>query len=170
MNPNELYRYYLDAYTTPQSTDVGIQSIAPIASFQPRDTGIATLAPGTTGQMPTFFGVPADQYARNYINNPVNVFGTLASYTLGPIPGFLATKGAQYAQRQGVLPQKFTDIFSGGPVGPSQGIGSFAESMAMAESVDGGFRDTGGPDDSPTGYDSDDSGYGGGVTGGSFGE
>jgi hypothetical protein len=170
MNPNELYRYYLDAYTTPQSTDVGIQSIAPIASFQPRDTGIATLTPGTTGQMPTFFGVTADQYARNYINNPVNVFGTLASLTTGPIGGFLTTRAAMEAQRKGYLPQKFTDIFNGGSVGPSQGIGSFAESMAMAESVDGGFRDTDGPDASDTGYDSDDSGYGGGVTGGSFGE
>ena len=44
------------------------------------------------------------------------------------------------------------------------GPGSFAESMATAESVDGGFGD-----DSETGYDGDD-GFGGGVTGGSFGE
>ena len=54
-------------------------------------------------------------------------------------------------------------IFGGGDedrmgIGP----GTFEESMATAESVDGGFGD-----DSETGYGGD---YGGGVTGGSFGE
>ena len=53
---------------------------------------------------------------------------------------------------------------------PFGSIGSFAESMASADTYGGGFNDSGGPDSSDTGYDSDDSGYGGGVTGGSFGE
>lgn len=168
MNPNELYQYYLNAYESPQAMDVGIPSIAPVSGFQTSDTGIATLQPTTTGKAPTFFGVPVDQYARSYVNNPVNVFGTLASYTLGPIPGFLTTRAAMEAQQRGYLPQNISDLFNRGPVGPSQGIGSFAESMATAESVDGGFTD-----DSETGYDSTDIGgtdYGGGVTGGSFGE
>ena len=165
MNPNELYQYYLNAYDSPQAMDVGIPSIAPVSNFQTSGTGIATLQPtNTTGKTPTFFGVPVDQYAKGYVNNPVNVFGTLASYTMGPIAGFLTTQAAMEAQRKGYLPQNISDVFDRGPVGPSQGIGSFAESMASAESVDGGFGD-----DSPTGYDGDD-GFGGGVTGGSFGE
>ena len=171
MNPNELYQYYLNAYSIPQSTDMGVPSVAPIADFQVRDSGIATLQPTTTGTgtMPTLFGMTPSQYAKSYVNNPANVLGTLASFTLGPIPGFLTTRGAMEAQRRGFLPQTFSDVFdSTGPA--SLGIGSFADSMAMAESVDGGFDDSGGPDSSDTGYDSDDSGYGGGVTGGGFGE
>lgn len=82
---------------------------------------------------------------RNFLESPASKFSRLYS------PSASITGGG-FADRMGIAP------------------GSFAESMAMAESVDGGFDDSGGPGSSDTGYDSDDGGYGGGVTGGGFGE
>ena len=128
MNPNELYQYYLNAYSIPQSTDMGVLSVAPIADFQVRDSGIATLQPTTTGTgtMPTLFGMTPSQYAKSYVNNPANVLGTLASFTLGPIPGFLTTQAGYAAQRRGIIPQNFTDMFGNvfnRPVGTTFGDG-----------------------------------------------
>ena len=77
---------------------------------------------------------------RSFLESPASKFSRVYS-------PFASITGGGFADRMGIEP------------------GSFAESMATAESVDGGFDS----DTSDTGYDSD-GGYGGGVTGGSFGE
>jgi hypothetical protein len=80
----------------------------------------------------------------NFLESPASKFSRLYN-------PFASITGGGFQDRMGIAP------------------GSFAESMAMAESFDGGFDDSGGPDSSETGMDSD-GGYGGGVTGGGFGE
>ena len=135
------------------------------------------------------------------VNNPLanpNMFSGVRSledlaYTLDPS---LSIQAQNLAGIQGLGAQMTYDLFGkptfginynrsfGGPKGPdlrsfidnyadpTGSIESFADSMANAETFGGGFRDTGGSDDSDTGYGGgdDDGGYGGGVTGGSFGE
>ncbi len=174
LSPNQLYQLYLQAYQNPSSMDYGIPSmdygipsVAPISSLESEgQVDMQSFAPTTRTGSFNVFGAPISQYASNYINNPANILGTAASFALGPVGGFLATRGAIEAQRRGFLPETFT----GGSSYDSEGIGSFAQSMAEAESVDGGFDDS--ENGSETGYGGpdDDSDYGGGVTGGSFGE
>ena len=80
---------------------------------------------------------------RNFLESPASKFSRLYDPTRSIF-------GGSDEDRMGIAP------------------GSFAESMATAKSVNGGFTD-----DSETGYDSTDIGgtdYGGGVTGGGFGE
>ena len=167
-NPNNSYQSYLSRYLDEYSArnrNLGIGSISPI-------TPIGTQMPADSAR------------TNNMVMNNINP--TPGSGNLRTAAQLLYMGPAAFAINQGVgaltgrtLTDRISDAMKnyfgrsytpqsviGGGDEDRMGIGpgSFEESMATAESVDGGFGD-----DSETGYDGDD-GFGGGVTGGSFGE
>jgi len=178
MTFDELFQYYANmGFTKPMGGISGIETLAPIATQSIINQNVGGDRDGdNTTRYTDYSQGPLTKTQLSLLSAVNPIFGMVGYGQRLADQGFFDKFGRFGEGLRSFLESpasKFSRLYSpfasitGGGFADRMGIepGSFAESMATAESVDGGFDS----DTSDTGYDSD-GGYGGGVTGGSFGE